>query len=177
VQCRWCWRPSTNRTFCPARMASDRVARLTRHLIACGTRSGLTASTGCSTYTHLRAFLDQRVKDGVIRRMIDKWLNTGVVEDGLLRRTTEGTPQGGVVSPCISNIFLHPVARRDDYRNGRARNRWSRDRLYRRLLAVGSVIVPSVVGCRLRIDRVVPGGFSRPCHRPAFRRPLHAGSA
>ena len=55
------------------------------------------------------AFLDQRAKDGVIRRMIDKWLNAGVVEDGLLRRTTEGTPQGGVVSPCISNIFLHHV--------------------------------------------------------------------
>jgi RNA-directed DNA polymerase len=49
------------------------------------------------SHTHLRAFLDQRVKDGVIRRMIDKWLNAGVVEDGLLRRTTEGTPQGGVV--------------------------------------------------------------------------------
>src|SRR5262249_39469408 len=46
-------------------------------------------------HTHLRAFLDQRVKDGVIRRMIDKWLNAGVVEDSLLRRTTEGTPQGG----------------------------------------------------------------------------------
>ena len=61
------------------------------------------------SHTHLRAFLDQRVKDGVIRRMIDKWLNAGVVEDGLLRRTTEGTPQGGVVSPCISNIFLHHV--------------------------------------------------------------------
>ena len=60
-------------------------------------------------HTHLRAFLDQRVKDGVIRRMIDKWLNAGVVEDGLLHRTTEGTPQGGVVSPCISNIFLHHV--------------------------------------------------------------------
>jgi group II intron reverse transcriptase/maturase len=61
------------------------------------------------SHTHLRAFLDQRVKDGVIRRMIDKWLNAGVVEDGLLRRTTEGTPQGGAVSPCISNIFLHHV--------------------------------------------------------------------
>jgi retron-type reverse transcriptase len=34
------------------------------------------------SHTHLRAFLDQRVKDGVIRRMIDKWLNAGVVEDG-----------------------------------------------------------------------------------------------
>jgi group II intron reverse transcriptase/maturase len=61
------------------------------------------------SHSHLRAFLDQRVTDGVIRRMIDKWLKAGAVEDGLLHRTTEGTPQGGVVSPCLSNIFLHHV--------------------------------------------------------------------
>ena len=41
--------------------------------------------------------------------MIDKWLNAGAVEDGLLHRTTEGSPQGGVISPCLSNIFLHHV--------------------------------------------------------------------
>ena len=57
----------------------------------------------------LRAFLDQRVTDGVVRRMIDKWLKAGVLEDGLLRLATEGTPQGGVVSPMLSNIFLHHV--------------------------------------------------------------------
>ena len=60
-------------------------------------------------HSHLRAFLDQRVTDGVIRQMIDKWLNAGAVENGLLRRATEGSPQGGVVSPCLSNIFLHYV--------------------------------------------------------------------
>ena len=58
---------------------------------------------------HLRAFLDQRVTDGVIRRMIDKWLRAGVLEDGLLRMVTEGTPQGGVISPLLSNIYLHHV--------------------------------------------------------------------
>src|SRR5262249_36887910 len=42
-------------------------------------------------------------------RMIDKWLKAGVLEDGLLRHATEGSPQGGVVSPCLSNIFLHHV--------------------------------------------------------------------
>jgi RNA-directed DNA polymerase len=41
--------------------------------------------------------------------MIDKWLNAGVLEDGLLRHATEGSPQGGVISPCLSNIFLHYV--------------------------------------------------------------------
>jgi Reverse transcriptase (RNA-dependent DNA polymerase) len=60
-------------------------------------------------HSHLRAFLDQRVTDGVIRRMIDKWLKAGAVENGLLHRTTEGSPQGGVISPCLSNIFLHYV--------------------------------------------------------------------
>jgi group II intron reverse transcriptase/maturase len=60
-------------------------------------------------HSHLRAILDQRVTDGVIRRMIDKWLNAGVLEEGLLHFVTEGTPQGGVISPILSNIFLHHV--------------------------------------------------------------------
>jgi RNA-directed DNA polymerase len=64
---------------------------------------------GSISHSHLRAFLDRRVTDGVIRRMIDKWLKAGVLEDGLLRLATEGSPQGGVVSPCLSNIFLHHV--------------------------------------------------------------------
>jgi RNA-directed DNA polymerase len=61
------------------------------------------------SHSHLRSFLDRRVTDGVIRRMIDKWLKAGVLEDGLLRHATEGSPQGGVISPCLSNIFLHHV--------------------------------------------------------------------
>ena len=38
-----------------------------------------------------------------------QWLKAGVLEDGLLRHATEGSPQGGVISPCLSNIFLHHV--------------------------------------------------------------------
>src|SRR5262249_30819165 len=60
-------------------------------------------------HSHLRDFLDRRVIDGVIRRMIDKWLKAGILEDGVLRHTTEGSPQGDVISPCLSNIFLHHV--------------------------------------------------------------------
>jgi RNA-directed DNA polymerase len=60
-------------------------------------------------HQHLRALLDQRVTDGVIRRMIDKWLKAGALEDGLLLRATDGTPQGGVISPMLSNIYLHHV--------------------------------------------------------------------
>jgi RNA-directed DNA polymerase len=59
------------------------------------------------SHSHLREILDQRVTDGVARRMIDKWLNAGVLEAGNLHFATEGTPQGGVISPILSNIFLH----------------------------------------------------------------------
>jgi group II intron reverse transcriptase/maturase len=60
-------------------------------------------------HTHLRGFLDQRVTDGVVRRMIDKWLKAGVLEQGILHRAAGGTPQGGVISPLLANIYLHYV--------------------------------------------------------------------
>lgn len=58
---------------------------------------------------HLRAFLDQRVIDGVVRRSVDKWLKAGVLEDGQLMRPDDGTPQGGVISPLLANVYLHEV--------------------------------------------------------------------
>lgn len=58
---------------------------------------------------HLRSFLDKRVRDGVLRRAIGKWLNAGVFEDGSLRRMDSGTPQGGVISPLLANVYLHEV--------------------------------------------------------------------
>ena len=60
-------------------------------------------------HQHLRDFLDKRVRDGVLRRAIDKWLKAGVLEEGSVHRVEEGTPQGGVVSPLLANIYLHEV--------------------------------------------------------------------
>jgi group II intron reverse transcriptase/maturase len=57
----------------------------------------------------LRKILDQRVRDGVIRRTIDKWLAAGVWEAGRVSYPTAGTPQGGVVSPLMANVYLHEV--------------------------------------------------------------------
>jgi RNA-directed DNA polymerase len=57
----------------------------------------------------LRQILDQRIRDGVVRRMIDKWLKAGVMDKGQLSYRDEGTPQGGVISPLLSNIYLHEV--------------------------------------------------------------------
>ena len=58
---------------------------------------------------HLREFLKRRVRDGVILRLIGKWLNAGVLEDGVLTTPEHGTPQGGVISPLLANIVLHYV--------------------------------------------------------------------
>jgi RNA-directed DNA polymerase len=58
---------------------------------------------------YLREFLKKRVRDGVILRTIGKWLKAGVMEDGAIHYPMEGTPQGGVISPLISNIYLHEV--------------------------------------------------------------------
>lgn len=63
-------------------------------------------------HDHLRTFLDRRVRDGVIRRAIGKWLQAGVLEEGRLRHPVTGTPQGGVISPLLANIYLHEVVDR-----------------------------------------------------------------
>lgn len=59
--------------------------------------------------THLRTFLRQRVRDGVLWRLIGKWLNAGVMEKGTVTYPETGTPQGGVISPLLANVFLHYV--------------------------------------------------------------------
>jgi group II intron reverse transcriptase/maturase len=58
---------------------------------------------------HLREFLKRRVRDGVILRLIGKWLNAGVLEAGVLTHVDQGTPQGGVISPLLANLVLHYV--------------------------------------------------------------------
>jgi len=57
----------------------------------------------------LRDMLDKRMRDGVLRRAIGKWLTAGVLEDGEVRRAEKGSPQGGVISPLLANIYLHEV--------------------------------------------------------------------
>jgi len=61
------------------------------------------------SHRKLREILDLRVRDGVIRRTIDKWLRAGVLENGVVTTAKSGTPQGGVASPLLANIYLHEV--------------------------------------------------------------------
>jgi len=58
---------------------------------------------------HLKAILRQRVSDGVVLRLISKWLHAGVLEDGRLTQSVTGSPQGGVISPLLANVYLHEV--------------------------------------------------------------------
>ncbi|MBU0610966.1 MAG: group II intron reverse transcriptase/maturase [Armatimonadetes bacterium] len=60
-------------------------------------------------HVHLRTILGRRVRDGVLVRLIGKWLNAGVLEEGELHFPDAGTPQGGVISPLLANLYLHEV--------------------------------------------------------------------
>jgi len=60
-------------------------------------------------HAHLRAFLERRVRDGVLLRLIGKWLKAGVMEDGAIHYPESGSPQGGVISPLLANVYLHYV--------------------------------------------------------------------
>ena len=55
----------------------------------------------------LRRFLEHRVKDRSVLRLIAKWLHAGVLEDGVIYHPETGTPQGGVISPILANVYLH----------------------------------------------------------------------
>jgi RNA-directed DNA polymerase len=60
-------------------------------------------------HAQLRDLLRQRIRDGVLLRLIGKWLHAGVLEDGSVTLPTAGTPQGGVISPLLANVYLHSV--------------------------------------------------------------------
>ena len=58
---------------------------------------------------HLLRFLEHRIGDNRVLRLITKWLNAGVMEDGEWKDDLQGTPQGAVVSPILANVYLHYV--------------------------------------------------------------------
>ena len=75
----------------------------------------------------LERFLEHRIADRRILRLIQKWLRAGVIEDGTWSETPEGAPQGASVSPLLANVYLHYVF-----------DRWARQ--WRRRRARGDVI-------------------------------------
>jgi len=61
------------------------------------------------SHQKLREILSKRIVDGVVVKMINKWLAAGIFEKGSVKHVEIGTPQGGVISPLLANIFLHEV--------------------------------------------------------------------
>jgi RNA-directed DNA polymerase len=59
--------------------------------------------------SQLMEWIEKRVRDGSILRLIGKWINAGVLEDGRLLVTQTGVGQGQVISPLLANIYLHYV--------------------------------------------------------------------
>ncbi len=99
--------------FRPRRGAHDALAYLWKELMARGggwvLEVDIKGFFDTLDHGHLRTFLDRRVRDGVLRRAIDKWLKAGVLEDGKLLHPETGSPQGGVISPILANVYLHEV--------------------------------------------------------------------
>jgi len=99
--------------FRPGRSAHQALSRLRDTLMEMG--GGWALEVDIRKYfdtighEHLRSVLHQRIGDGVVLRLIGKWLNAGVMERGELSYPETGTPQGGVISPMLANIFLHTV--------------------------------------------------------------------
>jgi group II intron reverse transcriptase/maturase len=60
-------------------------------------------------HRHLQAFIEHRIGDTRMVRLLMKWAKAGVMEDGKLHETQEGTPQGGIISPLLANLYLHYV--------------------------------------------------------------------
>lgn len=99
--------------FRPGRSAHQAVSEIQKRLYTMG--GGWVLEVDIRKYfdtidqSQLREILRRRIRDGVIVRLIGKWLKAGVMEAGQITRPEAGTPQGGVISPMLSNIYLHEV--------------------------------------------------------------------
>lgn len=99
--------------FRPNRSAHQALETVWRQLMALG--GGWVVEVDIQKFfdtldhARLRAFLQRRVRDGVLLRLIGKWLNAGVLEEEVWTTSEQGTPQGGVISPLLANIYLHYV--------------------------------------------------------------------
>lgn len=97
--------------FRPGRSAHDALQAVWEAVMRTGGSWVLEADIedffGSVDRAKLREVLSQRVRDGVLTRLIGKWLRAGVMEEGVVYHPDTGTPQGGVISPLLANIYLH----------------------------------------------------------------------
>jgi RNA-directed DNA polymerase len=103
----------TSYGFRPGRSQHQALERLFKEVSMHGKQYVIDADMqnyfGSIEHQHLREFLGRRIRDNVTERMINKWLKAGILEEGQVKYPKEGTPQGGSISPLLSNIYLHYV--------------------------------------------------------------------
>ena len=94
----------------PGRSAKDAIQKIKEYAEKGYTRAVvLDLSKYFDTIDHVKLLnlLRQNVKDERVIQMIKRYLKSGVMEDGVVVRTTEGSPQGGNLSPLLANIYLN----------------------------------------------------------------------
>lgn len=99
--------------FRPGRSAHDALRRVAEVITNEGTQWVVEADIkgffDHLSHDHLLRFLAHRVGDPKLLRIVHRFLKAGVMEDGVFAASDEGAPQGGMVSPVLSNLYLHDV--------------------------------------------------------------------
>jgi group II intron reverse transcriptase/maturase len=99
--------------FRPGRGAHDALRRVAEVITNGGTQWVVEADIkgffDHVSHTHLLRFLEHRIADPKLLRIVRRFLKAGILEDGVFSASEEGAPQGGLVSPVLSNIYLHYV--------------------------------------------------------------------
>lgn len=97
--------------FRPRRSAHDALEAVWKHTMDIGggwvLEADIESFFDSVDHGKLQEILQKRIRDGVLLRLIGKWLKAGVMEEGQVRHPESGTPQGGVISPLLANVYLH----------------------------------------------------------------------
>lgn len=106
LDCSWGYRPKRG-----AREASRVLAnRLYRSLTGWVVEADIRGFFDSISHDWMMRMLEERIEDGAFLRLIGKWLKAGILEeDGQVLHPATGTPQGGIISPVLANIYLHYV--------------------------------------------------------------------
>lgn len=89
--------------------ALDALAEAVRRKVSWVLDADIEAFFDTIDHRHLQTFLEHRIGDTRMVRLLMKWAKAGVMEDGKRHETAAGTPQGGIISPLLANLYLHYV--------------------------------------------------------------------